>query len=327
MSFDLTLFPRAGRPPLERQDFLAYFNNEKLHQHDGDTVNYSNEDTGVYFHLTWQGGGSNTDEAKDDTGATAPSEPTLYFNMNYFRPHTFGLEAVRVLAGLVQRFDLVVDDPQADGMGQGDFTPEGFLRSWNSGNRFAVSAIRQMRAQGETPLTGNLTLPTALNAACWRWNYFRETVVEDLRDLDDIDVYVPPIWFCDEGGQARTFALYPNLVPTAVPQVDYVLLLRNELEGPFADQSNDTPAWVRWEDFVAAFSRYRVRCLEPEPGEEPDAESHPHVILYDAGEYPNNENVPEGLANWVINQPDWPGRPDRVAPDDILDAELLASVS
>src|SRR5262245_13708121 len=42
MSFDLTLFPRAGRPPLERQEFLDFFDNEKLHHHDGDSVNYSN---------------------------------------------------------------------------------------------------------------------------------------------------------------------------------------------------------------------------------------------------------------------------------------------
>src|SRR5262245_38716160 len=73
MSFDLTLAPRPGKPPLERQAFLNHFTNKKLHHHDGDTVNYHNEDTGVYFHLTWHSSASTSEEVEENTSASGPS--------------------------------------------------------------------------------------------------------------------------------------------------------------------------------------------------------------------------------------------------------------
>jgi hypothetical protein len=311
MSFDLSLYAREGGPPLERSAFFAYFTEDKLYAPDGDSVRYSNRDTGVYFRLTWYDGDGEAPGVKEgEQGA----RPHIHFNMNFFRPHTFGLEAVRVLERLVRRFDLTVYDPQSDGMGEGDFSEEGFLRSWNSGNRFAASAMGQLRVG-----TPNLTLPAALNEAYWQWNYCRTMIGDDFASLDLIDVYVPPIWFCRENGQAKSFTLFPDLVPTAVPKVDYVLILRNELAAPYAEHSNDTPAWVRWEELVAAAPGFEVRAAEPED------EDHPHLILYHVDDYPNKDKVPESLARWVIGLPDWPGRPDQVTPDDILDAELLAS--
>src|SRR5262249_50752984 len=137
VSYDLSLFPRQGQPPLERQTFLGYFEG-KLYELSDDSVHYSNPDTGVYFSLTWYEG-SVPDEAEEDEGPPQPwrKNPYVHFNMNYFRPHTFGLEAERVLTPFVKRFKLVVDDPQVEGMGQGKYSPAGFLRGWNEGNRFA----------------------------------------------------------------------------------------------------------------------------------------------------------------------------------------------
>ena len=51
MSYDLYLFGREGKPPLERQDFLDHFQGD-LFSHEGDSVHYSNGDTGVYFTFT-----------------------------------------------------------------------------------------------------------------------------------------------------------------------------------------------------------------------------------------------------------------------------------
>jgi hypothetical protein len=320
MSFDLTLFPRAGQPPLDRAAFLNSFDDENLHEQNDNTVNYDNRDTGVYFRFTWYAGAAEADKHE----GTAREQPYVHFNMNYNRPHTFGLEAVRVLEQVIANFDLVVSDPQRDGMGEGEFTPAGFLRSWNSGNRFAFSALRQLRAQGEMSLQANLSLPMALNAAYWRWNYFRKELCDDLCDLELIGVYVPPVWFCREGDQVKSFALYPNLVPSALPRVDYVMLLRNELSEPFAAHSNETPAWVRWEDLLPVVSRFELRCQEPEAGEEPSIEAHPHLVLFDEDDYDSAQHVPEDLARWVIAQPNWPDKPVRVRPDEILDAELLA---
>jgi hypothetical protein len=317
VSYDLDLYPRKKKRPLRREAFLAYFEGERFH-HDGDTVNYSNDDTGVYFHFTWYGGGTDVDAPNRQTDAYR-RQPYIHFNMNYFRPHTFGLEAARVLPRVVEHFDLVVSDPQSEGMGQGDFSEEGFLRGWNAGNRFAAQAVGAMRQAGETALGGTLTLPAALNRAYWDWNYRRQQICDDLCDLELIGVYVPPIWFCREDGQVRSFALFPNLVPTAVPRVDYVFALRNELGKPYAKRSKDTPAWVRWEELVAAAPGFEVR------GAERGDQTHPHLILF-SEDYHSMETPPKSLANWVIGLPGWPGKPDQVRPDEILDAELLASL-
>jgi hypothetical protein len=318
MSYDLHLYPRAGRPPLPRDEFLDWFSGDR-YRPDEDTVNYFNEDTGVYFHLTWYAGAEDVDNPNSKEEAWRLS-PYIHFNMNYFRPHTFGLEAAEVLPGLVQHFHFVVDDPQSQGMGQGEFSVEGFLRGWNAGNRFAAGTFRRLRGEGEQRIGSSLHLPTALNRAYWEWNYNRQDIGEDFAGCDLIDVYVPPIWFCQEDGQVKAFTLFPNLVPTAVPKADYVLMLRDELPSPYKKRSKKTPAWVRWEDLVAAAASFEVRANEPED------EDHPHLILYDeeAG-YVSPETAPKTLAQWLFGLPGWPGKPERVSPDQILDDELLTS--
>lgn len=310
MSYDLYLHSRPDNPPLSREEFFEHLTGDHF-EHTGDTVNYSNKDTGVYFHFDWSAGGP-ADANKDDQSA---SPPHLYFNINFFRPHTFGLEAAEVLPGLVEALDLIVSDPQSEGMGEGEFSVEGFLRGWNAGNRFAARAMRSVQARGETVIGGHLSLPAAVNRAYWSWNYNKASLCDELGDIELIGVYVPPIWFCREGDQVKSFALWPNLVPTAVPKVDYVLVLRNELAGRYAEHSNETPGWLAWEGLVAATSEFPVRTDRTDP-------EHPYLILF-SEEYDCMEHPPERLAEWVIGLPDWPGKPESVAPDQILDTELL----
>lgn len=306
MSYDLNLFGRPGVPDLDRATFMAHFVGDR-YQIDDDEVHYSNPDTGVYFHFTFREGGH---VAEDNPNRRTRS--TIYFNMNYFRPHTFGLEADLILKPLVKQFDLIVSDPQSAGMGEGEYDSEGFLRGWNAGNAFAAQAFRQLGGHENA-----LTIPTALNRKLWGWNFDRKGTGEDLWDLDEIDVYVPPIWFCKEDGKPRTFALYPNLVPTAVPKVDYVLLLRNELSSPFKRKSKETPAWVRWQDLRDVAADFELRY------EDEDHDDLDYLVLH-SETYRNKETAPRELAKWVIALPDWPGKPDQVNPDQILDAELLA---
>src|SRR5262249_47502018 len=180
MSYDLILHTRPGKPPLTREAFAAHFEGDRW-KVEGDTANYFNEVTGVYFQFGYSDGKPEADEdtpanngeappdGEEDAG---PSQPYIWFNINYFRPHYFGLEAQGPLARLVKSFNLVVSDPQAEGMGDGEFTPEGFLRGWNAGNRFAFQALLQMK--DETPLHSMFTVPTELNRQIWEWNYYRE---------------------------------------------------------------------------------------------------------------------------------------------------------
>jgi len=199
-------------------------------------------------------------------------------------------------------------------MGQGEYSPEGFLRSWNAGNNFTASAVRQMKQQGEKMLTGNLSLPADVNRKLWEWNYTRGDLCEHLLEAEEIGVFVPLIMLFREDGQARTFCVFPNLVPTAVPKVDRVFVMRNELPEPHDGDSKETPAWVSWDELRAASAEFEVR--------ERDAPL-PFLLLF-SEDYSSQETAPEGLARWVAGLPDWPAKPEFVPVDQVLDAELVA---
>src|SRR5262249_26949365 len=125
-------------------------------------------------------------------------------------------------------------------------------------------------------------------------------------------------WFCREGDQVRSFALYPDLVPTAVPRVDYVYIMRDQLASPYKERSKETPGWVRWDELVAVAPGFEVR------NQAPGNDHLPFLILF-SEEYDCMEHPPKSLARWVIGLPDWPGKPEVISPDEILDTELLAS--
>lgn len=105
-------------------------------------------------------------------------------------------------------------------------------------------------------------------------------------------------------------------MPTAVPRVDYVMILRDELPSPHKSKSRKTPAWVRWEEMRAATSSFAVR-------EEGDPETLPYLLLYDADGYVSPETAPRELARWVIGLPGWPGKPQALPADQVLDTELF----
>jgi hypothetical protein len=103
-----------------------------------DRVGFENEATGVSFGFDFS------------EGNALPA-----FNLNSVRRHVFGLEAEPLVTAFVRQFDLEVDDPQADGMGKGPYSPERFLRGWNAGNRFGARAA----AVGDRPASECKALP------------------------------------------------------------------------------------------------------------------------------------------------------------------------
>ncbi len=116
MSYDLFLKSES----LTADEFESYFNSRPHYTLNGDQAFYENEDTGVYFSF---------DYAPDELG-------TVAFNLNYYRPHFFGLEAAPEVEAFVWAFNLTIDDPQIEGMSDGPFSVDGLLRGWNAGNRF-----------------------------------------------------------------------------------------------------------------------------------------------------------------------------------------------
>ena len=247
----------------------------------------------------------------DGKGSEAhPGRECLHFNLNYFRSHVFGLEAESPLTRLVRDLDLVVSDPQTEGMGDGEYTPDGFLRGWNAGNRFAHQAMLSLKGQGEQLLTQRHVLPAAVRRAAWEWTYCIDRLYDDLHD-DDIDVFIPQVMYVQCDGTLRTVCVWPQLIPTALPAVDRVLVMRNELPPQFAGGVNTANALVPWADV-----RETAMDFELVPA---DGTGLDYVLM----DYGTAEEAPDELVELVRGLPSFGGKLQGVPADQILDEELV----
>jgi hypothetical protein len=217
MSYDLTFRVPAGAPVPTATELEAYFRGRPWYQVQGRQAVYGNEDTGVYFSFDL------VEPSEDEEQGAAG----LSFNVNYMRPSIFGLEAERELSALVARFSLEVHDPQIGGMGRGAYSPAGFLSGWNTGNEFAcVSIVAQVKKDaGSEGSLFNTVLPSAELERCWRWNVARGDLQRELGD----DVFVPRISFLRRDGGIRSFVVWGDAMPVALPDVDVLMLVRQQL--------------------------------------------------------------------------------------------------
>jgi hypothetical protein len=224
VSYDLRFLVAADQNPPEPQALREYFRSRRWYEDQGDQLWYADEDTGVYFSFDV---GADDDEPGPEEPAASGGDgltPTcLSFNLNYFRPHVFGLEAEQELAAVTSRFSLLVDDPQVRGMGRGAFRSAGFLAGWDAGNLAAHRALLSSAHDGHVPLAHH-SLPAATLERAWRWNYDRQGLQDTLGG-----VFVPKISFVQQGGAARTFAVWGDAIPVALPDVDLLVLVRDEL--------------------------------------------------------------------------------------------------
>lgn len=230
MSYDLAfLKPReqAGPTPAELQ---GWFEGRPHYDLDQGEAHYSNEDTGVHFSFALE-----PDEDHEPAGDDGLAPAGLSFNINYCRPHVFGLEAEAELSALVKRFGLFVDDPQNDGLGRGRYTPAGFLRGWNAGNLMGHTLLfREDGPAGEDE--GELdTLPAATLEAAWRFNYRRPALQERVGP----DVHVSPVRLVRLEDAVCTLAIWGDAIPQALPEVDLLLLVRDALR-PRGQREEDT---------------------------------------------------------------------------------------
>lgn len=201
----------ARRPAIDLtlEGFNAYFSDRPNFELKATQAWYSNEETGVYFSFDYG------EPESDD--AWLPRLP-VSLNVNYFRPHTFGLEAQLELALFVKRFELTVVDPQKSGMGEGEYSQEGFLRGWNAGNEVAYEALVERNPTATYP-----SLPAAKLEAVWLWNY---SVPTRQRNVGD-NVFVPRIFFVAlPQGPPLTAAVWGDGIPVLLPDVDFYFLPR-----------------------------------------------------------------------------------------------------
>ena len=225
MSYDLFFEAGPGRT-LDKKSFAAHFKGRRNYEVGNGQAVYQNENTGVYFIF---------DE---------PSDEMVAFNLNFYRPHVFALEAAAELEALADAFRATVTDPQ-EGIGaDGKFSREGFVRAWNEGNRFAYrSMVKEMDAVH--------TWPAKRIREVWEWNFARPSDEE----MDSASVFVPSIFAVNMNGELRSVAVWPPQCPVLLPAVDAVLV-------PLAQtgKASEEMALVPWDEVLPAVRQYQEKA-------------------------------------------------------------------
>ncbi len=285
MSYDL--FFKAGVPGSEPgiEAFAEYFRGRKNYESSKNQAVYQNEATGVYFVF-------GLETLEDDEPGLLP----VTFNVNYFRPHIFGLEAEPELSAFVAHFGLKVFDPQMDGMADGEYSGEGFLRGWNTGNGFGYRSILQ-----QNPNAKLFTLPTAQLEACWQWNLAKD----DLQAHYGEDVFVPRYLFLQRDGRAVPTVVWPDGIPIAMPAAELVLIQRKTVLPKRFFRSVEDVVWADWESVRGIVEQYPV-----EQG------ALPYRLLH----YPS---VPPEIVSWLRQLQPSSEEIEAIGVDKILNSELL----
>lgn len=209
MSYDLYFKPRVG--VVNQSKILAYFSSRSNYEVASSQAWYRNEDTGVYFVFEMQNEG-------EMEGAV---DYSVALNINYFRPSYFVQEAEPEITAFVCKFDMVVLDPQMHGMGEGEYDPELLKSGWNYGNALGYSAILR-DPKNETNI---ILLPSATLLSAWSWNLERQRLQNNLGESK----FVPRVMFILLDGDVKTAAVWPDGIPIAVPDVEYLIVVRKEL--------------------------------------------------------------------------------------------------
>jgi len=271
MSYDLFFDAVSGRT-INRKTFAAYFKARANYKVGKGQALYENEDTGVYFIFN------------------EPSDGVVAFNLNYFRPHVFGLEAAIELESFDKAFSMTIIDPQSDSEDEGPFKKELFLRQWNDGNRLAH---RSMLKEQSEPVH---TWPGSRIRQVWEWNYGRPKEQERVGD----NVFVPAIFAFELDDRAASVAIWPPECCILMPQVDWVLVPCSQ-----KGKSSNDMALVSWNNIQPVLMPYQ----EKRPG-------LPRYRL-------EFQQWPPTLASFLDAKREAVGQMNGIGLDEILDEELV----
>lgn len=208
MSYDLYF----TSPKITLEQFEDYFSDSQRYKVENSQAWYTNEDTGVYFVF------EHNDEPPSDEDDI---EHSVLFNMNYYRPHYFALEAEPEVSRFIESFNCSIHDYQNSGMENGPYSREGFLRGWNYGNDFGYSAILGSDNAPDVVFSK----PSAELEQIWKWNYSKHKMEEDIQE----DIFIPRIMFMLVNGELGSVCVWPDGISTLIPAVDFLYVPRKEL--------------------------------------------------------------------------------------------------
>jgi hypothetical protein len=286
MSYDLYFEARQPDPRLNAAAFEAYFRARPNYQMGKGQALYENQTTGVYFIV----------DIGDVDNEEEPDLLPVSLNLNYFRPHIFGLEAELEIRNFVQHFGLRVSDPQIDGMSDGEYSTEKFLSGWNKGNEFGYSSF--LAEPQEEPV---LTLPGRRIEECWRWNFDRDGLQKRLGE----SVFVPQFMFLEREGAVKTMVVWPDAIPTALPTAELVVIPRKDILPKRFFRSREDMALVDWADVEPIISGFAI-----------NQGALPYRLL--SYEEPSEEMLSALRAFPATDEP-----PEALPVDKILNAELV----
>ena len=207
MSYDLFF----TSPVISREQFSQYFSSRNHYTLIDDQAVYHNQTTGVHFLFAL-----NDEQSADDDIIHAAS-----FNMNYFRPHYFALEAEPEIHSFIQHFNFEIYDYQTGGMASGPYSREGFLAGWNYGNQLGYSSVinHQTLADQIKTRSGKLLEQE------WHWNYQREKRQKEIGET----VFIPAIMYGLFDSEIKSCCVWPDGIPSIIPDVDLVIVHRDIL--------------------------------------------------------------------------------------------------
>ena len=296
MSYDLFFRWRNLDSAVSEEGLLQYFRSRPLYEVSGNQAWYSNETTGVYFLFEM---GPEPEIEPDEEPPSADLAPVM-FNLNYFRPHFFGLEAEPELTAFVRKFDLLVSDPQNQGMGEGEYSPEGFLRGWNAGNEFGYRAILTHQDASDFH-----SLPTSVLESLWQWNLTRDSRHETRGD----EIYIPRIFYFEHHGLLRTGVAWGDAMPILLPKVDLLIVPRKELAPRGLFKRSEDVTLLEWADVEPIVNRFAV-IEDALPA---------HSLEY--------TTPPDDLANLIRSKKPPQSLPQGIAPDQVLNSEIFEEIN
>ncbi len=240
MSFDLNFY-KKGSSNITTSEMVEFLNTiPMLESNTEDQIVYENETTGVFCLFETYESEENEDEEENDFGDL--EDTNLCFNINYVRPDFFGIESFELVDKLIEKFDLFVLDPQAEGepikYKQGDL-----LKSWlKSNEKISKSYFKEWELN---------YLELEKSNYCWRFCYNKNELQKKLTE----EYFVPNIFYMDKNGteNVETLCVWPEHIPYVLPKVDFVLI-QKRIKKLF--RTKEESGLVKYETIIEKLGEY-----------------------------------------------------------------------